>query len=713
MPPKRTNTKTRKPTGKNSGSTSALAPSSDISSATRNRNQSSPNPTPSTSTDPLRWDYGESSSPLSSEMICSIQHFPTLCTRYSVYFEQNLNKVRGERPTSQRHFVSIQDWVLEYTNTLWESDASPDLLELLNPQPERIRHPRNLLFCGPPSVVSQHACAVAGVFRPLGPNHQFPFAGGACRGAANALDCFLAAARLIDAIARKPCINAFDVICLWLHRHSQFFHLKTQLDPQSWSMAPHSEVAKQPLNRGGKTVSLLGEMRNTQQFEPSRQLPDAIGPSEPIIRPWLLVPGSLPIVFGVISRQDWSDIGSAPRAWYLARSWSPEKIVQITLDRHQDAGFIFGRVQAALAMGWVNAASVNSSATAHLVLLPAGAPPPPSPFDVLMTCDVEACCAAPLTRVLVDCTCSLMHVDAPVTSAVDCAALTIDADSPVTFGFAGEERLMSSEEGHQMMHFAGRTDQIDQAQEARLDIRGARNRTPRLEAGHSLVLHSGSKKYRLRVERQRRWSAACAERRPSRNRAFLPRSSLVLPRDFSYTPPLIRKVTPVRPSQVPRWSPHDLPLGFVPSLGSLPAHRSCLVLRELLASYSRWPSVACHLSIHSLLLVNSRLSSAPHARNVWATAVAFSWLSSLCSNAAHSPPSFSHVPLLMRPTCPVEFQGCHRWIGQASKNPSLEDPAAPDAQTAHRLPGPWAVPVSPKVHHAIAPRVNLMISDCR
>ncbi|KAF9512813.1 hypothetical protein BS47DRAFT_1393842 [Hydnum rufescens UP504] len=34
MPPKRTNMKTRKPTGKNSGSTSALAPSSDISSAT-------------------------------------------------------------------------------------------------------------------------------------------------------------------------------------------------------------------------------------------------------------------------------------------------------------------------------------------------------------------------------------------------------------------------------------------------------------------------------------------------------------------------------------------------------------------------------------------------------------------------------------------------------------------------------------------------------
>ncbi|KAF9511557.1 hypothetical protein BS47DRAFT_1363707 [Hydnum rufescens UP504] len=114
-----------------------------------------PDPTPSTSMDPLRWDYGESSSPLSSEMIRSIQHFPTLCTRYSVYFEQNLNKVRGERPTSQRHFVSIQDWVLEYTNTLWESDASPDLLELLNPNPKEYAILATYYSVAPPSVVSQ------------------------------------------------------------------------------------------------------------------------------------------------------------------------------------------------------------------------------------------------------------------------------------------------------------------------------------------------------------------------------------------------------------------------------------------------------------------------------------------------------------------------------------------------------------------------------
>ncbi|KAF9509273.1 hypothetical protein BS47DRAFT_1397061 [Hydnum rufescens UP504] len=302
MPPKRTNMKTRKPTGKNSGSTSALAPSSDISSATPEPKSklpkfkkkladplaAPPDPTPSTSTDPLRWDYGESSSPLSSEMIRSIQHFPTLCTRYSVYFEQNLNKVRGERPTSQRHFVSIQDWVLEYTNTLWESDASPDLLELLNPQPERIHRPRNLLFCGPPSVVSQfgetmhrydfdpfydvarawsspltwaffdklctrHMYTRNSLHVPYLPQHRFPFQEVVQRGS-YALDFFLGCGWLIT--MRKALINAFDVYRLWL-KAFQFFRLELDRIPVM-EHGTHSDVAK-ALIESGQDGSLPGD----------------------------------------------------------------------------------------------------------------------------------------------------------------------------------------------------------------------------------------------------------------------------------------------------------------------------------------------------------------------------------------------------------------------------------------------------------------------
>ncbi|KAF9506515.1 hypothetical protein BS47DRAFT_1399409 [Hydnum rufescens UP504] len=280
MPPKRTNTKTRKPTGKNSGSTSALAPSSDISSATPELKSklpkfkkklvdplaAPPDPTPSTSTDPLRWDYGESSSPSF----------------------QNLNKVRGERPTSQRHFVSIQDWVLEYTNTLWESDASPDLLELLNPQPERIRRPRNLLFCGPPSVVSQfgetmhrydfdpfydvarawsspltwaffdklctrHMYTRNSPHVPYLPQHRFPFQEVVQRGS-YALDFFLGAGWLIT--MRKALIDAFDVYRLWL-KAFQFFRLELDRIPVM-EHGTHSDVAK-ALIESGQDGSLPGD----------------------------------------------------------------------------------------------------------------------------------------------------------------------------------------------------------------------------------------------------------------------------------------------------------------------------------------------------------------------------------------------------------------------------------------------------------------------
>jgi hypothetical protein len=58
--------------------------------------------------------------------------------------------VRGEEPTDERHFVSIQEWLLVYTNTLWENDSSPSLLDSSSASPSPSAH--NLLFCGPPDL---------------------------------------------------------------------------------------------------------------------------------------------------------------------------------------------------------------------------------------------------------------------------------------------------------------------------------------------------------------------------------------------------------------------------------------------------------------------------------------------------------------------------------------------------------------------------------
>ncbi|KAF9504809.1 hypothetical protein BS47DRAFT_1368535 [Hydnum rufescens UP504] len=201
-------------------------------------------------------------------------------------------EVRGECPTSQRHFVSIQDWVLEYTNTLWESDASPDLLELLNPQPERIHRPRNLLFCGPPSVVSQfgetmhqydfdpfydvtrawlspltwaffdklctrHMYTRNSPHIPYLPQHQFPFQEVVQRGS-YALDFFLGHSWLIT--MRKALINAFNVYHLWL-KAFQFFCLELDQIPVM-EHGTHSDVAK-ALIESGQDGSLPGNMEQS------------------------------------------------------------------------------------------------------------------------------------------------------------------------------------------------------------------------------------------------------------------------------------------------------------------------------------------------------------------------------------------------------------------------------------------------------------------
>jgi hypothetical protein len=60
---------------------------------------------------------------------------------------------RFRRPASPSHFTRIQEWVLEYTNTLWEEDGSDVLLDHLLPTGPPRYSRRNLIFCGPDQYV--------------------------------------------------------------------------------------------------------------------------------------------------------------------------------------------------------------------------------------------------------------------------------------------------------------------------------------------------------------------------------------------------------------------------------------------------------------------------------------------------------------------------------------------------------------------------------
>ncbi|KAF9504113.1 hypothetical protein BS47DRAFT_1369021 [Hydnum rufescens UP504] len=347
MPPKQTNMKTRKPTGKNSGSTSALAPSSDISSATLEPKSKLP----------------KFKKKLADPLVAPPDPTP-------IYFKQNLNKVRGECPTSQRHFISIQDWVLEYTNTLWESDASPNLLELLNPQPRKNMPSSQLIILRPPSVVSQfretmhrydfdpfydvarawlspltwaffdklctrHMYTRNSPHIPYLPQHRFPFQEVVQRGS-YALDFFLGCSWLIT--MRKALINAFD----------------------SWSMAPTLIVTK-ALIESGQDSSLPGDVEQSfakiMAYRKIVRIEDTLAEVQAVMQLLMhrtlnhiaLVAGLELPCFGVdhnlvgafismdnpnVLWQNWSDMVSP---FMVSGSWSPENAVDAPVTSAVDA----------------------------------------------------------------------------------------------------------------------------------------------------------------------------------------------------------------------------------------------------------------------------------------------------------------------------------------------------------------------------------------
>ncbi|KAF9514977.1 hypothetical protein BS47DRAFT_1391913 [Hydnum rufescens UP504] len=98
---------------------------------------------------PLQWRLGEPLTPMKPVVVSILESYGEVCERYFCHFKQKRRDAIGERPISDDRFVSIQGWVLEYTNTLWEKDMSEELLGLLeNPGAVPARPPFNLLFSG-------------------------------------------------------------------------------------------------------------------------------------------------------------------------------------------------------------------------------------------------------------------------------------------------------------------------------------------------------------------------------------------------------------------------------------------------------------------------------------------------------------------------------------------------------------------------------------
>ncbi|KAF9509184.1 hypothetical protein BS47DRAFT_1397152 [Hydnum rufescens UP504] len=85
---------------------------------------------------PSQWQFGESlgpALPLSSA-------------------NEVQSSLRGDHPSSSKHFICIQDWVLEYNNTVHDSDLSAQLTSLLasDPGPVNVDDLSGLLFPGLP-----------------------------------------------------------------------------------------------------------------------------------------------------------------------------------------------------------------------------------------------------------------------------------------------------------------------------------------------------------------------------------------------------------------------------------------------------------------------------------------------------------------------------------------------------------------------------------
>ncbi|KAF9509251.1 hypothetical protein BS47DRAFT_1397041 [Hydnum rufescens UP504] len=102
---------------------------------------------------PSQWRFGESlgpALPLSSANV--LKAFSSMGKRYYHHFKEVQSSLRGDHPSSSKHFVCIQDWVLEYNNTVHDSDLSAQLTSLLasDPGPVNVDDLSGLLFPGLP-----------------------------------------------------------------------------------------------------------------------------------------------------------------------------------------------------------------------------------------------------------------------------------------------------------------------------------------------------------------------------------------------------------------------------------------------------------------------------------------------------------------------------------------------------------------------------------
>ncbi|KAF9511273.1 hypothetical protein BS47DRAFT_1363975 [Hydnum rufescens UP504] len=98
---------------------------------------------------PSQWQFGESlgpALPLSSANV--LKAFLSMDKQYYHHFKEVQSSLRGDHPSSSKHFICIQDWVLEYNNTVHDSDLSAQLTSLLvsDPGPMNMDDLSGLLF---------------------------------------------------------------------------------------------------------------------------------------------------------------------------------------------------------------------------------------------------------------------------------------------------------------------------------------------------------------------------------------------------------------------------------------------------------------------------------------------------------------------------------------------------------------------------------------
>ncbi|KAF9520209.1 hypothetical protein BS47DRAFT_1387541 [Hydnum rufescens UP504] len=101
---------------------------------------------------PLLWQLHQPLAPLPPDAIKNLKSSAAgMCSHYIRHFLAKIKAAKGRTPSDECHYVSIQEWVLEYSNTLWEDDCSPLLLDTsLTHQTPFQKH--NLLFSGPPDL---------------------------------------------------------------------------------------------------------------------------------------------------------------------------------------------------------------------------------------------------------------------------------------------------------------------------------------------------------------------------------------------------------------------------------------------------------------------------------------------------------------------------------------------------------------------------------